>query len=213
MTFEIELNDVLPADLPNRAFVAVKAAQHLALIEETNRQFNLTRITSPREAAIKHVLDSVIPVRLFAGARTVLDAGTGAGFPGIPLALALPGVKFILSESIQKKARFVEAAVQALELGNVQVSSRRAEEILIDGGIDLVTLRAVAPLVRAIPLFAGAIRSGATVLAYKGPDIEQEISEAAAEADKRRVSLRIVMRYELPEGQGTRTIGEMRKGQ
>src|ERR1700719_1178010 len=136
MPFENELNDVLPADLPHRGLVIAKTAEHLRLIEETNRQFNLTRITSPREAAIKHVLDSVMPWRLFEGARRVLDAGTGAGFPGIPLAVALPGVKFILSESIQKKARFVEAAVQALELGNVQVSSRRAEEILIDGGID-----------------------------------------------------------------------------
>src|SRR5277367_1756165 len=138
MPFESELNDVLPADLPQRGFVASKAAEHLRLIEETNRQFNLTRIVSPREAAIKHVLDSVMPWTLFRGARRVLDVGTGAGFPGIPLALVLPEVKFTLSESIQKKARFVEQAVQALGLGNVTVSSKRAEELLSEKQVDTI---------------------------------------------------------------------------
>src|SRR5689334_1873464 len=109
--FEQALEDVLPAELPNRDVVVTKAAAHLRLIEEANRQFNLTRITGAREAAIKHVLDSVLPWRLFAGFGTVLDAGTGAGFPGIPLALALPEVRFTLAESIGKKARFVQSAV------------------------------------------------------------------------------------------------------
>jgi 16S rRNA (guanine527-N7)-methyltransferase len=204
MPFERELNDVLPADLPRRELVIVKGSEHLRLIEETNRQFNLTRITSPREAAIKHVLDSVMPWRLFAGARRVMDAGTGAGFPGIPLALVLPEIRFTLSESIQKKTRFVESVVEKLELGNVTVSSRRAEELLKEEMADIVTARAVAPLTRAIPLFAGA-----RLLLYKGPDAEQEIAEAGQEAARRRVRVEIVMRYELPEGLGSRTIVEV----
>jgi 16S rRNA (guanine527-N7)-methyltransferase len=206
MPFENELNDVLPADLPQRGFVVAKAAEHLRLIEEANRQFNLTRITSPREAAVKHVLDSVMPWRLFSGVRRVTDAGTGAGFPGIPLALVLPEVRFTLSESIQKKARFVEQAVRELGIGNAIVSFRRAEELLNEAAGDVVTLRAVAPLIRAVPLFARAIQAGARVLAYKGPDVEQEMAEAEQEAKKRKVRMEVVMRYELPEGQGSRTI-------
>src|SRR5689334_7274762 len=89
-----ELNRVLPADLPHRETVICAASKHLALIVEANRHLNLTRITMPREAAIKHVLDSVMPCQLFPGARHVLDAGTGAGFPGIPLALVLPETRF-----------------------------------------------------------------------------------------------------------------------
>ena len=211
MPFENELNDVLPADLPHREFVVAKTAEHLRLIEEANRQFNLTRITSPREAAIKHALDSVMPWRLFEGAQSVLDAGTGAGFPGIALALVLPEVKFILSESIQKKARFVEQAVAALQITNVTVSSRRAEELLSENPSEIVTLRAVAPLIRAIPLFARAIHAGSRILAYKGPDVEQEMAEAAQEAQKRKVKMQMVMRYELPEGQGSRTIVALAK--
>lgn len=189
--------------------VIAKAAAHLDLIERTNQQFNLTRITTPRDAAIKHVLDSVAPWRLFSRARRVLDAGTGAGFPGIPLALVLPGVRFTLSESTRKKARFVEDALRKLDIPNAEVSSRRAEEWLRENRLDVITARAVAPLTRAIPLFAPALQAGARVLLYKGPDIDQEVAEAAQEAAKRRVKMEVVMRYELPEAQGYRTIVEL----
>ena len=209
MGYEEELNQVLPADLPHRDIVVVKAAQHLALIEEANRHFNLTRITGPREAAIKHVLDSVMPWRLFAGARHVLDAGTGAGFPGIPLALALPEVRFTLAESIQKKARFVESALISLALPNVAGAAQRAEEMVRDATFDIITARALAPISRTLALFAPALKARTRMLLYKGPDVEQEIAEAALEARKRRVRMEIVMRYELPDSQGTRTIVEI----
>ena len=140
------MNQVLPANLPHRDTVVAKAAQHLALIEEANRHFNLTRITGPRDAAVKHVLDAVMPWRLFAGARQVLDAGTGAGFPGIPLALVLPEVRFTLAESIQKKARFVDAALTQLALANVTIAARRAEEMVRNGTFDVITARALAPI-------------------------------------------------------------------
>ncbi|HEY3838624.1 MAG TPA: 16S rRNA (guanine(527)-N(7))-methyltransferase RsmG [Bryobacteraceae bacterium] len=200
-----ELEQILPQDLPNRETVVAKAAQHLALIEEANRQFNLTRITGAREAAIKHVLDSVMPWRLFAAARHILDAGTGAGFPGIPLALVLPDVQFTLVESIQKKARFVESAIGRLELTNATCTPRRAEEIVRELRPDIVTARAMAPVSRILTLFKPLPK----MLLYKGPDVEEEIAEAAAEARKRRVRIEIVMRYDLPESQGTRTIVEL----
>jgi 16S rRNA (guanine527-N7)-methyltransferase len=200
-----ELEEVLPRDLPHRERVVEKAAEHLALIEDTNRFFNLTRITGAREAAIKHVLDSVMPWRLFAGAHEVLDAGTGAGFPGIPLALVLPDVHFTLAESIQKKARFVESAVEKLGLPNVSCTARRAEEVLREVKPDIITARALAPISRVLGLFKPAGK----VLLYKGPDVEQEMAEASPEARKRRAHMEVVMRYELPEGQGTRTIVEI----
>jgi 16S rRNA (guanine(527)-N(7))-methyltransferase RsmG len=116
---------------PGYSELITKAALHLERIVEANQSFNLTRITSTREAVIKHVLDSVLPWKLFAGATHILDAGTGAGFPGIPLAIVLPDIRFILSESVGKKARFVEAAVAELGLANIEVRAVRAEEILL----------------------------------------------------------------------------------
>jgi 16S rRNA (guanine527-N7)-methyltransferase len=210
--FQDELAKVLPTDLPHRENVIAKGAKHLDLITQINDYLNLTRITTPREAAIKHVLDSIIPWSLLASARHILDAGTGAGFPGIPLSLALPEKQFTLSESIQKKARFVESAVETLDLSNVEVTAERAEDLLTKNRrnpIDVIVARAVAPLSRTIVLFAPAVKAGARALLYKGPVVENEIAEASAEARKRNITMHVVQRYDLPDGLGTRTIVEM----
>jgi 16S rRNA (guanine527-N7)-methyltransferase len=207
--FDEELADLLPDDLPNRPDVVSKSALHLELIAETNRYFNLTRITGPREAAIKHVLDSVVPWKLFAGASHIVDAGTGAGFPGIPLAIVLPGVPFTLCESIGKKARFVESAVQELGLSNVRVAAERAEEFLRSSRAEILTARAIAPISRAAALFGPALQKETRALFYKGPDVAAEIMEAEPEMRKRRIRARIVERYELPDAAGSRTIVEM----
>jgi 16S rRNA (guanine527-N7)-methyltransferase len=209
--FAGELAALLPQDLPHRDDVIARASRHLDLIVEANQQFNLTRITGVRDAAIKHVLDSVLPWRHFAGAYRVLDAGSGAGFPGIPLALVLPEVKFVLAESVGKKARFIEAAVKDLGLANVTVEPRRAEECLIGlarPGV-IVTARAVAPLTRAVPLFAPAMKRGVRALLYKGPDSEAEITEAAQELRRARAEAKVLDRYELPDSLGTRTMVEL----
>ena len=121
----------------------------------------------------------------------------------------LPQTRFMLLESTQKKARFLETVVRELGLANVEVRAERAEEWLKTHRVSVVTARAVAPLNRAAALFAPALRGGARVLLYKGPDAATEIVEAAAETRKRRLRMRIVERYELPDKLGTRTIVEM----
>jgi 16S rRNA (guanine527-N7)-methyltransferase len=208
--FAAELESVLPADLPRREVLIAKAARHLELIVETNRTMNLTRIVDPREAAIKHVLDAVLPWRRFAHAARVLDAGTGAGFPGVPLAIVLPDVQFVLSESIQKKARFVQATVDWLALPNVTVVASRAEDYLKTNPVTWITARAVAPVSTAIQLFGAAIGRGARCLLYKGPDAEQEIADAAARLERSSLQASIVAQYDLPGGYGTRTLVELR---
>ena len=204
-----QLRLVLPADLPHREEVLAKTSRHLDLIEEANQHFNLTRITTPREAAIKHVLDSVLPWKFFEAARHVLDAGSGAGFPGVPLALVLPHVRFTLAESIHKRARFLESVVDALELDNAEVAAERAEDVLRRRHIDLITARAVAPMDRAIEWFGPAIKKGARALLYKGPDADTEIGSANAQARRAKVQIRVVDRYVLPDALGIRTMVEL----
>ena len=202
MEFAAELARVLPDDLPHRDRLIEKAAAHLSLILAANEHFNLTRIINAPEAAIKHVFDSVIPWRHFAGARRVLDAGTGAGFPGVPLSLVLPDVRFTLAESTQKKARFVDSAVEHLELHNVEVSSDRAEQIALAQRPDIITARAVAPLERLLEIFAKPMRQGAKLLLYKGPEVESEL----AAVKKYRIKSELLSRYDLPDGMGTRVL-------
>jgi 16S rRNA (guanine527-N7)-methyltransferase len=206
--FEEELERVLPGDIPRREQVIEKTAQHLHLIAVANEQMNLTRITSAREAAIKHVYDCVAPWRHFRGAKRVLDAGTGAGFPGIPLAVALPEVRFVLAEATQKKARFVDHAVEALELANVQVVGQRAEERAAARRPEIITARAIAPMARILDSFGQALKGGSRLLLYKGGHVDGEL----AEAHKRRVRAEVLFRYELPDGCGWRTLIEVKAG-
>jgi 16S rRNA (guanine527-N7)-methyltransferase len=204
--FEQELADILPFDVPNRSFLIEKSARHLKMLVAANEYMNLTRILDPKEAAIKHVFDSVAPWRHFARSRRVLDAGTGAGFPGIPLAIVLPDVRFTLAESIGKKARFVDSVVETLHLPNVQVANERAESIASAQKPDTITARAVAPTERILDLFGKAVRKGARLLLFKGPEVEGEL----AEARERRFQAEVLCRYDLPEALGARSLVEIR---
>jgi 16S rRNA (guanine527-N7)-methyltransferase len=204
--FEHELASFLPPDLPYRAALIQKAAHHLRLIAEANEYMNLTRITTPREAAIKHVYDAVAPWQCFAGVTRILDAGSGAGYPGVPLAVIMPEVQFTLSESIQKKARFLETVVENLELTNVRVTHERAEDVALNQQIDLIMARAVAPVSRILELFRKPLKRGARLLLYKGSDVEAELMEA----QRHRVAARLLCTYELPEDLGSRSLLELK---
>jgi 16S rRNA (guanine527-N7)-methyltransferase len=203
--FAEELARVLPPDLPHRERLIVLGQKHLEMISAANEYMNLTRIVSPDEAAIKHIFDCVAPWRFFQSASRVLDVGTGAGFPGIPLAIVLPDVRFTLAESIGKKARFVESVVDALELPNVTVIAERAEFAVATQKADLITARAVAPIDRLIALFEKPLKAGAHLLLFKGPDVETEM----AGAKMGRVKGDVLSRYELPDGFGSRTLVEL----
>ena len=207
----LELEALLPSDLPDRERVIAAAARHLELLADANEVMNLTRITIPRDAAIKHILDSVMPWRLFAGAKSVLDAGTGPGFPGLPLALTLPDTRFILAESTGKKARFVESVIADLDIRNASVLAERVEDIGKRDRFEIVTARAFAPMPKALKLLSPLLKKGTRALLYKGPGVEDDIAAAVREAKSLSVRFEIVMRYELPDGLGTRSIVHISK--
>ena len=204
-SFEEELARVLPADIPHRDQLIQKASRHLQMIAEANESMNLTRIETPQEAAIKHIYDSVAPWKFFQNADRVLDAGTGAGFPGIPLAIVLPQTRFLLAESIGKKARFVDSVLDALELSNARVRDERAEEVALSTPANIITARAVAPVARIFELFNKSMKAGAKVLLYKGPDVENELMEG----QKLKIAGEVLYRYDLPDNLGTRTLVEI----
>jgi 16S rRNA (guanine527-N7)-methyltransferase len=215
-TLLAELDAVLPPDLPHRASFLAGTLRHAELLLAANERLNLTRITSPRELAVKHVLDSVLPWRRLvellpaapASSPTLLDLGSGGGYPGVPLALLLPHVRVLLCESTQKKAAFLAEVVAALPLPNVEVHARRAEELLVERAVDVVVARAVDVARELLRLLKPARGRFGRLVLWKGPDVEREVAQAAKDAEKLRLAAAVTWRGELPGERALRCLLE-----
>ena len=181
--------------------------QHARLLLETNRTMNLTAILDPGEIAVKHYLDSWRVTRMVPlVARTVLDLGSGGGFPGIPVAIAEPDCSMILCESIGKKARFLEEAVQKLGLKNVRVVHARAEDYLATNRVDVVLVRAVSSVRENVRVLRKVRHSVKDVIMLKGNSWGREVRAAEREAERLGFKLDTVLEHELPEEMGARAM-------
>ncbi|MBQ2203593.1 MAG: 16S rRNA (guanine(527)-N(7))-methyltransferase RsmG [Oscillospiraceae bacterium] len=149
---------------------------------EKNRVMNLTAITDPDQAAELHLLDSLTLLKVLPLAgKSLLDVGTGAGFPGVPLKLAVPSLRLTLLDSLQKRMRWLEdEALPALEL-EARFLSGRAEEFAAQyrERFDVVTSRAVARLNLLCELCLPYVHEGGYFLAMKGAQAGEELTEAA----------------------------------
>jgi 16S rRNA (guanine527-N7)-methyltransferase len=175
---------------------------------EVNQSLNLTSITAPREVAVKHVWDSLAPWRRLESARSLLDLGSGAGFPGLVLALAFPLQRVVLTESVGKKAAFLRSVVERLEVQNAAVRAERGEDVLRKTHVDVVVARAVGPAAKLLRLLRPVRGSFDRLVLYKGPGADRELAAAAPEARRAGLTGRVTVRYELPEGMGTRCVVE-----
>ncbi len=157
------------------------AAALLRLLDELthwNRAYNLTAITDRAQMLTHHLLDS-LSVAPFVQGSTVADVGTGAGFPGLPLALLAPQRRFVLMDSNGKKQRFVAHAARALGLTNVEALHARVEEVRPAQPFDTVVARAFAALPQMLEWVAPLCGPGTRVLAMKGRLPEGEIAAVA----------------------------------
>lgn len=149
---------------------AERRALLLGLLDELgrwNRKFNLTAIRDRDDMLTLHLLDS-LAVRPYLSGRRVLDIGTGAGFPGLPLAITEPERSFVLLDSNNKKIQFVRHAVLALGLDNVEAVRSRAEDFAPGEGFDTVIARAVAELAELARLAGHLVGEGGMFVALKG---------------------------------------------
>lgn len=154
--------------------IDTKLLQYIQLLQKWNQVYNLTAVHDPRQMVTRHLLDSIAIARYVKG--RVVDVGTGAGLPGIPLALVLPQLQFVLVDSNAKKTRFVVQAVTELGLDNVDVVCTRAQEYKPLHAFDTLVARAFASIDKVLAASHHLCASGGRALIMKGKHPEQELA-------------------------------------
>lgn len=182
-------------------------ANHALLVLEANRTMNLTAIVDPKEVAAKHYLDSwrassALPLM----GRSLLDLGTGPGFPGVPIAMAEPHTRVCLLDSTQKRTDFCQRCVDELGLKNVTVVHDRAEEYLARNRYDVVTARAISSVRENVRLLRKVRHSLQDLVMYKGKSWSREVRAGEREAERLGFRLDTVVEYDLPGEMGHRAI-------
>lgn len=188
------------------------------MLLEYNQHTNLTAVRDPLDVEITLLADSLLLLPLIEAERLregrealrLIDIGTGAGFPGLPIAIADPAIEVTLVDATKKKVRFIEQASEALGLNNAIPVHARSEELAHDPGyrerFDVVTARAVASLPALIELCLPFLRVGGLALLTKGREIQEEIDAAAGALDTLGGDLYDVYRPELPEIENTSVV-------
>ncbi len=164
----------------------------LAELKKWNTRINLTAIRGERDTVIKHVLDSLSHVQGFipAPGLRLLDMGSGAGLPAIPIKIAYPGISVTLVESAKKKASFLRHVIRTLQLGEAEVLDMRTEELPASRhrSYDVVTARAFADMEKALEAGALFLKPGGLVVLSRGPEEaidEKESAEYGVTLDKK----------------------------
>ena len=177
---------------------------YFQMLIEKNKVMNLTAIIERKDVFIKHFLDSLM-INCFydmSKAKNLIDIGTGAGFPGIPVKIFFPEIRMVLLDSLQKRLNFLSDVVDQLELKDVTLLHGRAEDFAHDGKyrqkFDLVTSRAVANLSTLSELCLPYNKIGGSFISYKGPDSNEEIEKAKKSVFEMGGKVENVYSYQLP---------------
>ena len=190
---------------------------YTGLLLEWNRKFNLTRILDPKEIAVKHYLDSLAltAVTEVPDGSWLIDIGTGAGFPAIPLKIVIRGLRITLVDSTKKKLAFLETVVKELGLVGVEIVHGRAEDLGHDKRFreqyDFSVSRAVGRLGILAELCIPFCRVGGVFAAYKGPRASAEVDEAESALQLLGGKLEAVHRLTLPFSDQERLLILVRK--
>ena len=171
-----------------------------------NQKYNLTATTSKEEVFYKHFLDSVLPESEITENAKIIDIGSGAGFPAVPLKIVRSDLKFTLVDSLNKRVNFLNELFILLNLGDIKAVHARAEDFIKGNreSYDFAVARAVAPLNTLLEYMVPYLKVGGRCLIYKSQKLEEEIIEAKKAMEILSVKLVKVLEYEL--GDASRKI-------
>lgn len=180
-----------------------KLQKYMSLTLEENKKINLTALDDEESFIVKNILDSLMLVESLKddiSEKSLIDIGSGAGLPGIPLAIYYPDTYFFLLEPTTKRANFLRKIVDELSLKNVTVINERAEIFARRSPkkFDYGTARAVANINILLELAIPLLKVGGTFIAYKGKNYENEASSIFSVFDKLKISEKLVVKTELP---------------
>lgn len=157
------LNVFVPGDR------AAALAKHASLMLEWNRRTNLTALTDPKDVAVRHVIDSLAPAPFIPPGARLLDVGSGAGFPGIPIHVLRPDLSTLLIDAARKRVSFLQFAIRSLKLSGIAARHVRVEDLEDENGFDVVVCRAYSGLGNFVKDAARLLAPSGIIIALKGP--------------------------------------------
>ena len=184
--------------------------EYMNLLLEWNEKINLTAITEQNDVILKHFIDSMTVLKNLKDNQNIIDVGTGAGFPGIPIAIVKKNSKITLMDSLNKRIKFLDEVINKLELKNVNTIHSRAEDmgqnILYRERFDIAISRAVANLPVLSEYLLPFVKVGGMCICMKGPDIEEEIKNSDFAINELGGKIVSVDNFELPNSDIKRNI-------
>ena len=187
-----------------------KFYKYMNLLIEWNEKINLTAIIEPNEIILKHFIDSITILKDIKDGSTVVDVGTGAGFPGIPLSIMNPTLKITLVDSLNKRLIFLQDVINELDLKNVELVHARAEEFgrnkKYREKFDIATSRAVANLATLSEYLLPLVKINGKVISMKAGNASQEIEDAKKAIKTLGGNINNIEEFNLPQSDIGRTI-------
>ena len=183
---------------------------YMVLLIEWNEKINLTAITEPQEIILKHFVDSLTIAKYIEEEKTIIDMGTGAGFPGIPLKIYRNDVKVVLADSLNKRIKFLNEVIEKLQLKNIETIHCRAEELGKNKEyrekFDYATSRAVANLSTLSEYLLPFVKLNGSGIFMKTMEIDEELENAKKAIKILGGRIEKVNKFEIPESDLGRSI-------
>lgn len=180
------------------------------LLIEKNKVMNLTGITEPKEVILKHFIDSLTILKYIDKNSTVIDVGTGAGFPGLPIKMAEESLEMTLLDSLNKRINFLNEVIEKNELNKIHTIHGRAEDFGKDvryrEKFDIVTSRAVASLNVLLEYMLPFVKVGGKCICMKGSNCDDEIEDAKNAIKILGGKIEKIKKFTLPNSDNNRTI-------